>query len=74
MYLEGRVALITGASRGNGAAISERLAGEGADVAVAYASDTDAASRVASRIERKGRRVVTVDGDLRDPMAVGGHL
>ncbi len=72
MYLEGRVTLITGASRGIGAAISERLAGEGADVAVAYASDTDAASRVASRIERKGRRVVAVDGDLRDPMAVGG--
>ena len=71
MDLEGRIALITGASRGIGAAISERLAGEGADVAVAYASDTDAASRVASRIEREGRRSVVVGGDLRDPATVG---
>jgi 3-oxoacyl-[acyl-carrier protein] reductase len=71
MDLEGRVALVTGASRGIGAAISERLAGEGADVALAYASERDAASRVASRIERERRRAVALGGDLRDPEAVG---
>jgi 3-oxoacyl-[acyl-carrier protein] reductase len=71
MDLEGRLALITGASRGIGAAIAERLARErGADVAVGYESNGDAASRVVSRIEGSGRRAVAVGGDLRDPAAV----
>src|SRR5215208_852233 len=70
MYLAGHVALVTGASRGIGAAIAERLPHEGADVAVGYGSDGDAASRVLSRIERAGRRAVAVGGDLRDPAAV----
>jgi len=70
MYLEGHVALVTGASRGIGAAIAAGLAREGADVAVGYESDRDAASVVVSRIERVGRRVVAVDGDLRNPAAV----
>ena len=71
MDLERRVALVTGASRGIGGAISERLALEGADVALAYASERGAAFQVASRIEREGRRAVALGGDLRDPEAVG---
>jgi 3-oxoacyl-[acyl-carrier protein] reductase len=70
MYFAGHVALVTGASRGIGAAIAERLPHEGADMAVGYGSDGDAASRVLSRIERAGRRAVAVGGDLRDPAAV----
>ena len=70
MYLSGNVALVTGASRGIGAAIAQELANEGADVAVGYESDEDAASGVVSRIERAGRRVVAVGGDLRNPAAV----
>src|SRR5215212_3739623 len=70
MYLEGRVALVTGASRGLGAAIAAGLARDGADVAVGYESDGDAASRMVSRIERSGRRAVAVGGDLRNPAVV----
>ncbi len=70
MDLEGRVALVTGASRGIGAAIAEGLARAGADVAVGYGSNGDAASRVVARIERAGRRAVAVGGDLRDPTTV----
>jgi 3-oxoacyl-[acyl-carrier protein] reductase len=70
MDLEGRVALVTGASRGIGAAIAEGLARAGADVAVGYGSNGDAASRVVARIERAGRRAVAVGGDLRDPATV----
>jgi 3-oxoacyl-[acyl-carrier protein] reductase len=70
MYLAGHVALVTGASRGIGAAIARELAREGADVAVGYDSDGDAASRVVSRIEKIGRRAVAVGGDLRNPAAV----
>ena len=70
MYAEGRVAPVTGASRGIGAAIAAGLARDGADVAVGYQSDGDAASRMVPRIERSGRRAVAVGGDLRNPAAV----
>jgi 3-oxoacyl-[acyl-carrier protein] reductase len=68
--LEGRAALVTGASRGIGAAIAKLLSEAGADVAVAYGSDEKAASEVVARIEWDGRKAVAVGGDLRDPAAL----
>lgn len=64
--LEGRRALVTGASRGIGAAIAVRLAQEGADVALNYARSADAAEAVASEIRQTGRQAVTVQGDVGD--------
>lgn len=68
--LEGRVALVTGASRGIGAAVARRMAEAGADVAVGYGSDEAAADRVAGEIRASDRRAVAVGGDLTDPATV----
>jgi 3-oxoacyl-[acyl-carrier protein] reductase len=62
----GRVALVTGGSGGIGAALSARLAGDGAAVAVHYAANREAAERVASGISAGGGRAATFDADLRD--------
>jgi glucose 1-dehydrogenase/3-oxoacyl-[acyl-carrier protein] reductase len=64
MKLKGKVALITGASRGIGRGIAEVFADEGADVAVNYVASEKKAEEVAAAIRAKGRRAITVKGDV----------
>ena len=65
--LAGKVALVTGASKGIGAAIALRLADEGAVVAVNYSSSKEGADRVVTEITRKGGKAVAVQGNLSKP-------
>ncbi|MFL6075746.1 MAG: SDR family NAD(P)-dependent oxidoreductase [Mycobacteriales bacterium] len=67
--LTGKVALVTGGSRGIGAAISARLAEEGAAVALTYVQAADQAREVAKRIEAGGGRAATIRADLAGPHA-----
>ena len=62
--VEGRVAIVTGASRGLGRAIAERLAGEGARVAVNYATRRDEAEAVAAAIMEPGGQAICVQADV----------
>lgn len=64
--LKGRVALVTGGSRGMGAAIGRRLAQDGADVALTYVKGGDRARAVASQIEGAGRRALAIAADSAD--------
>lgn len=62
--LNGKVAVVTGASKGIGAAIAERLGSEGASVVVNYASDRAGAERVAKQIESRGGKALVVKADV----------
>ncbi|KLU28068.1 oxidoreductase [Caballeronia mineralivorans PML1(12)] len=70
MTLTGKRALVTGASRGIGAAIAKALAAEGADVAITYEKSADAASEVVRNIKALGRRAVAIQADSADVAAV----
>lgn len=65
--LDGRVALVTGGSRGIGRAIAVELGETGADVAVGYRSRGDAAEETCAAIEAVGRRAVPIRADVSDP-------
>jgi 3-oxoacyl-[acyl-carrier protein] reductase len=65
-----KVALVTGGSRGIGAAIAKRLAADGASVAIMYAKDSDAASSVVKAIEDAGGKAAAIQADAADAEAV----
>ena len=70
MSLAGKRALVTGASRGIGAAIAKTLAAEGADVAITYEKSAEAAATVVSAIKAAGRKGVAIQADSADAAAV----
>ncbi len=74
MLLDGKVALVTGASRGIGRAIALRLAEEGAKVAINYAGNVKAAEEVKAAIEEKGGKALLVQADVSDSEAAEGMV
>ncbi|MGO7422306.1 SDR family NAD(P)-dependent oxidoreductase [Rhizobium ruizarguesonis] len=68
--LAGKRALVTGGSRGIGAAIALALADKGSDVAITYERSADRAAEVVRAIEGKGRKALAIQADSADPAAV----
>lgn len=69
--LQGKIAVITGASRGIGRAAAVRLAAEGADIVINYRQDHESASSLAKELTDRGRRAITVQADVSDPAQTG---
>src|SRR5258708_25561820 len=72
--LEGKIVLVTGGSRGIGAAIAKRLAADGANVAITYTKGADAAASVVQEIERAGRKAIAIQADAADADAVNAAV
>jgi 3-oxoacyl-[acyl-carrier protein] reductase len=68
--LSKKVALVTGGSRGIGAAIAKRLAADGASIAITYTKGADAAASVVKEIEKTGGKAVAIQADAADAEAV----
>ncbi len=74
MILQGRVALVTGASRGIGRATALAMAAEGASVAVNYRSGRDEAAAVVKEIENLGGTAVAIQADVSEPAEAGAMV
>lgn len=72
--LQGKKVLVTGGSRGIGAAIAQRLAQEGADIAFTYYSREEDAEKTAKLVREAGRKAVAIRADSADPQAVIGAV
>lgn len=68
--LTGKIAVVTGASKGIGASIAEHLAAEGAQVVVNYATSKSGADAVVDRIQKKGGKAVAVQADVSKPVEI----
>ncbi|MEV6827531.1 SDR family oxidoreductase [Amycolatopsis sp. NPDC051102] len=74
MTLDGKVALVTGGSRGIGAATALRLAEDGADVALTYVHNAERAAEVVDKIKALGRRALAIQADSADAAAVSAAV